>query len=98
MISLEINDVSQIVQNFPSTYKSERRVPLSQFKKKDPSLSESHTNYVNLCILWKQKQQPPYMGAVIYESLERLSEFSTSDISYPQYLGSYPQCHGTNPQ
>ena len=67
-------------------------------KKKDPSLSESHTNYVNLCILRKQKQQPPYMGAVIYESLERLSEFSTSDISYPQYLGSYPQCHGTNPQ
>jgi len=32
-----------------------------------------------------------YMGAVAFEALEHLSEFSTFGISYPQYLGSYPQ-------
>jgi hypothetical protein len=37
------------------------------------------------------KQTPPYMGVSVLAFLEQLSEFSTPDSVYPQFLGTYPQ-------
>ena len=44
-----------------------------------------------LLYIAKKNAYFPYMGVVIFKPLEQVSEFSTIQIGYPQYLVSYPQ-------
>ncbi len=46
----------------------------------------------------RTKKQPLYIGVVKFVFLEQVSEFSTFELSYPQYLGGYPQDYGTELQ